>query len=314
LRRLLFAAATLVLTACTKGPDAGFQLAQQGLLSADLSSDGSFAIIGSVHHGGSLWDAKRNERLFSWNHRPEGFSSFRTVALSGDATIAVTTEEKSIGVWSTESGKSLGFWQARDRVLAIDIDQKGQRALIGLRDGGLDYLDLRTGQVLQQLNHEADVRSVALSSDGSIGISGSDDFSAKTWDLSRGALIETLTLRNQIKQVAVSNDGELAFTSAQREGAFIWESRSGKTVTAIESRYTNYSSARFSEDGKQLLLGTSGGQIEVRDVQSGAQQSLWQAKPRKSFGGASSKAILSVSEAGKVFALTADGMIEQFSR
>lgn len=312
MRKLHLLLLLLLLSGCSAGPDSQFQLAQQGLLSADLSRDGSYSVIGSIHHGGSLWDVDRNERIYSWNLKEDGFSSFRTVALSGNGKVAVTTEEKSIAVWSTETGESLGYWQAADRVLSVAVDESGTKALIGMRDGGLDLFDLKQGSVIQRLNHSADVRSVAISSNGKVGLSGSDDFTAIAWDLDRGEKLHVQTLRNQIKTVTLSESGDLAFTSSQREGASIWETLSGKVISQLDSRYTNYASARFSTDEETILLGTSAGQVELRSVRSGDVQKEWQAAPRKAYGGASSKAILAVNIGTPIKAMTADGMLQSF--
>lgn len=304
----------VLLSACSKGPDTSYQLATQGLLSATLSQDGTLALVGSIHHGGSLWDVERNERLFSWNHQAEGFSSFRTVALSGNNKVALTTEEKSIGIWSTKTGESLNFLEASDRVLAVAINEQGTRALIGMRGGGLDYFDLEKGLILQSMQHETDVRSVGISADGKTGISGSDDFSAMTWNLEEGKALHRMTLDNQIKTVALSSSGQRAFTSAQREGAMIWDSNTGAMISALPSRYTNYPSAVFSEDESELLLGTSAGQVQLVAVETATTLAEWQTKPRKAFGGASSKAVLALAFGKQVTAIAADGMLQNFSK
>lgn len=311
--RLLLLSVIALLVACSEGPKSTYQLAQQGLLSGAVNAEENLAVIGSIHHGGSLWDVQRNERLFSWNLQEGGFSSFRTVAISADGKVAVTTEERNIGVWSAESGESKGFWQAADRVLALALSEDGSKALIGMRNGMVDFFDLRSGQVLQRMKHQAEVRSVAISADAKLGLSGSDDFSAKSWDLTSGENLQTLTLRNQIKTVALSNDGKLAFTSAQREGISLWDPERGTVEKSIEARYTNYSSVDFSDDDRTLVLGTAGGVVEQRSVSSGELTKKWQAKPRKAYGGASSKAIVAVqAQRGAVLALSADGLAQRF--
>ncbi len=302
------------LSACAKGPESSFQLAHQGFLSADISRDGSLALIGSIHHGGSLWDIERNERLFSWNHQAGEFSSFRTVALSGDGKVAVTTEEKSIGVWSTDSGKSLGFWEAADRVLSVDLNYDGSQAMIGMRDGALNLFELRRGQILKELKHEADVRTVAISDEAQTAISGSDDFEAIIWNLNTGKPQHSIRLNNQVKQVALSSSGAFAFVSAQRDGGQIIDVKTNTLVSEIHSRYTNYSSAEFSDDETILILGTSAGDIEQYERDSGERLVRWTAKPRKTFGGASSKAIVAVQGSPNTKALSADGMVQVFKQ
>lgn len=303
---------SLLLCACAPGPESHSELAKQGLLSGDLSNDGSLAVIGSVLHGGSLWDTQSNERLFSWNHQSGQFSSFRTVEISGNKKIAVTTQEQAIGVWDTQSGESLGFWEANDRILAIALSHDGSKALMGLRNGKVEFFDLRSGQVLQSMTHDAEVRAVGLSVEADIGISGSDDFSARTWRLSSGEELSRLSLNNQIKTVGLSPRGNIAFTSAQRDGAIFWNPESGEQLAALESRYTNYTSLVFKDDETSVYLGTSSGQIEHWDIQTLSKLGNWQLQEKKLFGRNTSKAVVSISAGEPLTALSSDGQIQTF--
>lgn len=306
---------SLLISACGKAPSSAFELAQQGLLSGDLSHDGKTAVVGSIHHGGSLWDIVQQERRYSWNHTAGQFSSLRTSALSGDGKVAVTTEEQTIAVWNTQTGESRGFWQAPARILAIDLNETGSKALIGLANGQANYFDLVRGQVLFNLPHQAEVRSVALNEGQNIAVTGSDDQSSISWSLVTGKPLHKKTFSNLVKQVALSPSGTLAFASSQREDALVWLPESGEVRLALGSRYTNYSAAVFSKDDAQLYLGTFQGLIEQWDIASGDKLASWQATPRKAYGGANSKAIIALQTTDKgILALTSDGQVQVFDR
>ena len=306
---------SLLLSGCSKGPSSEYQLAQQGLLSGDISDDGRLAIIGSIHHGGSLWDIGNNERLFSWNHKSGTYGSFRTSALAKNGKVAVTTEERNIGVWNTVSGKSRGFWQAPARILSIKLNADGSKALMGLSNGNASYFDLIQGTTIFNFEHKAEVRSVDLNESVNIALTGSDDQRAVTWDLSTGKEIASLSFNNLVKSVALSNSGALAFASSQREDAIVWDPLSGATKASVASRYTNYTNATFSDDDQQLYLGTFQGTIEQWELSSQTKQNTWQAKPRKAYGGSNSKAIVSIRIfVDTIKALTSDGQLQLFGR
>lgn len=316
MRRLkLFAllSTACVIASCTQGPETQFQLATQGLLSGALSYHAELAVIGSIHHGGSLWNLKNNTRLFSWNHAAGELSAIRAVSISGDGHYAVTTVEDSLVLWSTETGKSQQFWQAPSRILSITLNWDGSRALMGLRDGRVSYFDMDTGTSLYNFKHQAEVRATGLSKDGLTGITGSDDKTAKIWDLKKGALIYSMPLKNQIKNVAISASGELAFTTAQREDTIIWQTKTGDIKFRAPNRYTNYTASTFSEDERYLSAGTFQGEITRWNIESGKETGKWQAKPRKAYGAATSKAISSISNANnKIIVLTSDGLTQSF--
>ncbi len=303
----------LLITACSEGPSSTFPLAKQGILSADLSEDGDYAVIGSIHHGGSFWDLQKKERLYNWNHQTGKMSSLRAVALSKDGRRAVTCEEDTLVLWDTSTGESKQFWQADDRILSIALNDKGNRALMGLRNGTVSYFDLDRGSAIFNFKHQAEVRSVDLSKDGLIGISASDDKTIKVFDLKSGKEIQNKSLANQIKTVALSSSGAKAFATAQREDSIVWDIDSDKFLYQKHNRVTNYTSASFSENEKYISLGTFSGAIIKLDIQSGQEISSWQAEPRQAYGGAASKAIISLNDDNnQIVAITSDGMLEIF--
>lgn len=305
--------ACCLLTGCADGPSQAFPVAAQGLLSGAVSTDGQHAVIGSIHHGGSYWNVEKNERLYNWNHKAEAMSSLRAVALSKDGKRAVTCEEDTIVLWNTQTGKPEQFWKAEDRIHAISLNEKGDRALMGLRNGSVRYFDLNRGVAIYNFEHQAEVRSVALTPDGRFGISAGDDMVAKIYNLATGQEIRQKTLSNQIKIVAVSDSGKLAFASAQREASYVWDIQTDSIVFSQDNRVTNYTAVDFTDDERLLSLGTFSGKIMRLDAQTGQELKTWQAEPRKMYGSATSKAVLSLTDDGsKIVALTSDGMLEIF--
>jgi WD40 repeat protein len=155
-----------------------------------------------------------------------------------------------------------------------------------------------------------------LSDDGMMAITGADDLTAKVWDLKSGEKIQQFSHKNQIKTVAISSKGTYGFTTSQREDSFVWDLKTGEAVLTLPNRYTNFTVAQFSENEDKLLLGTFQGALSVLSIPSGEVESTWQAKPRKAYGGASSKAVISAvfSSNGGAIALMTDGMLETFAK
>lgn len=303
----------LFLSGCSDGPSSTLQLAEQGLLSGALSDKGMHAVVGSIHHGGSYWDLSSKERLYNWNHKQGEMSSLRAVDISKDGAMAATCQEDTLVLWDTQTGQAKQFWQAEDRIHAIALNDKGDRALLGLRNGSVHYFDLNSGMTIFNFNHQAEVRSVSLSADGSIGMSAGDDNVVKVFNLTLGKEIHSKTLSNQIKTIAISDSGKLAFATAQREDTLVWDIASNEIVFTKENRITNFSAADFSDDESFLSLGTFSGKIIRLDVVSGQQVNVWQADPRQAYGSATSKAIISIRDDGNtILALTSDGMFEIF--
>lgn len=313
---LLFTFSLALLSGCgDKGPESVAELAMQGFLSGDLSRDGRYAAVGSIHHGGSLWDVAKKERLYNWNHSAGEMSLIRVISFSGDGKLAATAVEDNIVLWDVVSGKSVAFWKAPARILAMQLSWDGRFALLGLINHNAMYFDMNVGSQVFTFPHQAEIRSVGLSDDGAWAMTGGDDFVANVWDLKQGKKVHQFSHQNQIKTVAISSKGKYGFTTSQREDSIVWDLASGKPVLKLPNRYTNFTVARFSDDESKLLLGTFQGQLSVVDISSGGVESTWQAKPRKAYGGASSKAVIAAifsPKRGGVYGLMTDGMFEEF--
>lgn len=307
-----------VLVGCGgKGPESEAELAVQGFLSAGLSADGRYAAVGSIHHGGSLWDVAKKERMFNWNHAAGEMSSIRAISFSGDGTLAATSVEDTIVLWEVLSGKSVAFWKAPARVLAMKLSSDGRYAVLGMNNRNAMYFDMKAGSRVFTFPHQAEVRSVGLSSDGALAITGSDDLTAKVWNLKSGEQVHQFTHQNQIKTVAISSKGKYGFTTSQREDSIVWDLKTGEPVLELPNRYTNFTVAKFSDDESKLLLGSFQGALSILNIANGDVESSWQAKPRKAYGGASSKAVIDAvfsTKAGGVIALMTDGMLETFEK
>ena len=140
-----------------------------------------------------------------------------------------------------------------------------------------------------------------------------DDNEIKVFDLEKGSVKYSKHLSNQIKTIAISDSGSLVFATAQREDTIIWDISEDNIIYNKQNRVTNYTSADFSNDEQYLSIGTFTGKIIRLNASTGEQVNKWQAKPRQSYGSASSKAIIDlVDNDNTISALTSDGMFETF--
>ncbi len=127
-------------------PASSLEVADKGAFSAALSADGSYAVVGSLTHGGSLWDVDTGERRFNWNHRAGEYSPITSAAISPDAGYAITAADNSLVAWNTASGAALTFFSAPAQVLSLALGPQGEHALLvcravaGLGKQGVEFL------------------------------------------------------------------------------------------------------------------------------------------------------------------------------
>lgn len=280
----LLAVTFSLLTACGSGePPASIQeYAVQGLFSASLSPRGDFAIVGSIQHGGSLWDTARNERLYNWNHRRDSYSNLVASAFSPQEDFALTADQQTLVLWNISNGQPVWFWNAPAGILDVQLTNNAELALLGLANQTAVYFDVQNGGLKQTLYHQARVTSVATSPDGRYALTGSDDYLASFWDVESGKLLSSQRHENRVNQVALSPNGRIAFSAGQLEQAKLWDTNTGQLLSVLSGdeafipQRHSYTAAVFSSNSQQLLTGNSAGLVQLWDVRAGQELKRWE--------------------------------------
>lgn len=313
-----------ILTACDQGkaPEETKEYAVKGFYGASLSDDGQFAAVGSIHHGGSLWQTSKGERLFNWNHKEGQNANIIATGFSPEGRFALTADHQTMVLWNTETGAADTFWAAPNEVLDLDLSSNGNYALLGLGDYTAVIFDVKRGGVQRTFYHQNRVSAVALSNDGRFALTGSDDSSAKLWDIKTGKQLQQFDHEDQVVTVALTSKGDKALTIAKYDKAAIWDTATGKLLdtlplkpTAIKRGQT-FTSARFSDDGKLLLTGNSDRTVQLWDVKTLKPLAQWTV-PKRDPWKPTSAAILAVSFGPgnkQFFAIASNGFAHRLKR
>lgn len=166
----------------------------------------------------------------------------------------------------------------------------------------------RAPELVLQTGHTAAVGAVALSRDGRVLVSASDDATVKIWDTTSGAVLRTLFGHDKaVLAVALTADAQL-LASADASGAVrLW------TVATGEGRqlgsHTGFvRQLAFTSDGRQLTsLGTT--ELKVWDVPAGRELRTTKFEEDKKAPGRSPAAVLGARYDETATALTADGRL-----
>src|SRR6516225_3253123 len=165
------------------------------------------------------------------------------------------------------------------------LDALGEYALPQLRKAaGSDDLEVRLrarnllwdiqrrlyGQRLALVGHRDVVVSIALSSDGTRVLSGSNDGTIRLWDLTSGKMIRALKgHRGQAWAVALSPDGELALGGGQDGGLALYKVATGEQVRSFDHHPQAVRAAVFTPDGKRALSACYDNVLRLWDVKTG---------------------------------------------
>ncbi len=309
------------LAACDRGtpPSRSLEVAVQGVYGASISADASHAVIASMNHGGSLWSLDDSERLYNWNHKSEGFTELTAAAFSPDGQYAVTADYQNLVLWEVQTGKGIRFWTSPDQILDLDLMPDARYALLGMENYTAVLFDVQIGGVRRVFHHDNRVRSVSLSADGRFALTGSEDHTARLWDTETGDMVQKIEHDDEVRLVELSPDGEIAFSVSKYDTAMLWRTEDGELIGELPMRSfalqrgLTFQSARFSNDGSELLTGTSDRVVQLWSTKSLRSQRSWTI-PKRDAWKPNSAAVLALGfekSGGAYWAVSSNGFLHR---
>lgn len=272
----------LLLTGCEKltadPPLQQFPHVALGSYAAALSDDGQFAVVSSIQDGVAFWDLKQNALKYQWQHQQDSENLVFSLAISHNNSHVLTADQHTYALWSTETGKNIGFWQLDEATVRdVAVANNGTHMLIGKSNGGVQHITLETGRRLEFLGHSERINSVALSPNGRYALTGGNDYKAHLWDTQSAQIIYSFSHPSRVTKVALDPTGRYAFTADSQDLAQIWDIQTGKLVSALQftARQQVFSAVRFSTDGKYLATGAPTRKLALWDVQTGLEVQRW---------------------------------------
>lgn len=304
--------ASLLLSGCGDEPLKRFSLTEQaGVFAASIDNTGERIAVGTVSHGGSLWRLEDSARLFDWNHGDDANSLIVATAFSPDARTALTAERNSVVIWDVENGTPRHLFGTEGDVLSAALSNDGRHALLGLRNQNALLVHTDGSRSPALIAHAGFVTSVAISADGQLGVTGSDDGMLRVWNLQTGEALLAERFAAAISVITLSDDGTRLFAAAAHHGGKVWDLTTLRPISEIGRPRSSIVSARFSSDNATLLTGLPAASIALWRVQDGAELKLWTA-PRDTFWRATRPAATAVSFSDRtrsVIAAMSDGSV-----
>lgn len=209
------------------------------VLSATYAPFGDSILTGGLDGTARLWNARDGELLQTFNHEG-GISSvairpgvnrkrFYGEEISGD--VVTGGVDGTAKLWQMSDGTLSKTLEHKNRILSIAMNYK--YILTGSQDNTAklwrDY-----GVHEYTFEHNEDVLSVALSSDGQYALTGSQDDTAKLWQLSSGQLLNIFEHQDDVLSVAFSENEQYALTGSRDNTAKLWQLPGGQLLHTFE--------------------------------------------------------------------------------
>ncbi|BAY33549.1 protein kinase [Nostoc carneum NIES-2107] len=155
-------------------------------------------------------------------------------------------------------------------ILSVAISPNG-RLLASNSDRTIQVWNLATGKQVSKLKgHSQRVNVVAISPNGKILVSGSEDSTVKVWNLSTGKLIRTLEGHtDSVHALAISADSKILASGSDDNTIKLWNLETGKHLHTLVGHEFWVRSIAMSPDGQILASGSFDKTIKLWNVAKG---------------------------------------------
>lgn len=174
-------------------------------------------------------------------------------------------------LWDTKNGNILNHLRGhRQTVSSLALKPNSNNLISGGWDSTINFWNISTGEHLQKIDINGKVRDIAISADGNILATATDEKTVRLWDTIAGQPKGILEGHKESAEcVAFSPNGGVIATGSNDNTIKIWHLKSGQQLnTFSEPTSKNTDCVAFSPDGN-LLASSSLKVIRIWDVMTG---------------------------------------------
>jgi eukaryotic-like serine/threonine-protein kinase len=230
-----------------------------------FSADGSRLLTGSDDGTLGLWDSGNAQRTRTFRHSNCVFwcafvpGSNRALSLD----LGPLSELK---LWNLDTGMLIESTVSSTRGLAVSPDG---RTVLTAKDSAnnrvLQLWDISERAPIRDfgLRNDSTIYSVALSPDGSIGLSGNAEHEVKLWQVSTGQLLRTFKPPvGQVRQVQFASDSRSILVRGNDLTPRILDAETGNQLQSFDSGDRS-EHAMFTPDGKAVTTVSNSGIVHL---------------------------------------------------
>jgi WD40 repeat protein len=238
-----------------------------------FSPDGRYAVVGS-HLAAHVLDTK-NGKLVRSIGKDVHESGVRSIAFHPKEGFILTGCELHglIRRWDVETGHEIQppFVGHDKGISAIVFSSKGDKVLTASVDKTARLWDVKSAQVARDFEHTGSVSSAAISPDGNLVYTASQQI-ARAWEVNSNADKPRREFKGEsslVSAVAFSPDGHSIVVGSWDNTARLWDATSGVQVRNLKGHTDHVRAVAFSPDGRLVVTGSRDGTARIWDTATG---------------------------------------------
>ena len=255
------------------------------VFSAEYAKAAANRILTVGGSGARFWDRRESREVMSY--QPHGAILSVDYSSSGNR-IVTTGSDRSIKVWRRNPASE--HWLSESKMIgehrgailvAKFVPNTDDRVIVSGGDDGRTIIWKLTGEQLrweiagELTGHTGPVHAVAVSPDGKLIATGSEDQTLRLWDREATTQIKQFELhRGAILSVAFSADSRRLISGGGDNLAIVWDIASGRKTMSLVGHSAAVNAVAFSPDGWRALTGSQDNTIKLWDTDTASSRGL----------------------------------------
>nr|GMD58283.1 WD repeat-containing protein 3 [Ipomoea batatas] len=202
-------------------------------------------------------------------------SDVRSVTLSSDNTLLMSTSHSEIKIWNPSTGSCLRTIESGYGLCGLFLPGN-KYAVVGTKGGTLEIIDVRSGTCIDVVEaHGGSVQSIAATSDGTGFVTGSADHDIKFWELQTtqkpgqeskhitASPVRNLKMNDDVLVVSVSPDGKYIAAALLDSTVKVFFMDSLKFFLSLYGHKLPVLCMDISSDGDLLVSGSADKNLKI---------------------------------------------------
>lgn len=230
------------------------------------SDSGELLASASADKTVRIWHLKMKSQLYCLEGHTD---EVNVVQFIKDEKIISGSDDSTVRIWDIHSFSDPTIIQCQSGILYLSVTKSHDFIILACKDYKVYAYNILSKSVEFQLeSHNGWIRSVTLSADDSIIVTGSYDHNINVFSFKERRLLMTFDAESSVCSVTVTNDQNSIIVGCSDHSVQIWSILTQTKVCLLSSHKGRVKSAQMSLDGKYLVSGSDDADIIIWDAKT----------------------------------------------